>query len=183
MRKLQFAAIVLSFVAGFSFAEAHAQTASEESQQIAALFNKNKHKIKEKKGIRVETFFEVKNEPVVKSDAAAYSGRYGTDVGNWFELKVGAGGQIEASGTEPSPQGKRRFTLKDAKIEGALLTGNKIYEDGTSEKFEAAFINRTIRTGQNDPGTTVFGLGVRFDPPKIAADSDFSLNKLFYQQR
>ena len=55
------------------------------------------------------------------------------------------------------------FTLKDASIPGALLTGTKVFENGEQQKFEAVFVNRTVATGKNEneitSRETKFGLG------------------------
>lgn len=183
-RKIYLAAFLLGAVLGAPAADALAQTSGNSAQasEIAALFNKTKHKVKEKHGVRIEVFVDIKSEPVVKN-AVEYSGVYQSDMENSIELRAGADGRVEASGSEPSPTGTRRFTLKDARIEGALLTGTKVYEDGATEKFEGVFLNRTVRTGRNDAGTNIFGLGVRFNPPKTLSDDNFELNKLFYERK
>ena len=155
----------------------------QRAQELAALFNKTKHKVKEKRGIRIEIFVEVRSELVVKGDAREYAGTYEALSEFPFRLEVGGDGRIEASGSEPAPQGTRQFTLRNARIEGALLTGTKVYTDGGSEKFEAVFINRTARSSQTDTGTTTFGLGVVYDPPKTSGDYGFSINKLFYERK
>ena len=183
MKKLSFVALIFGMSLGISVQETPAQNggAQQESQEIAALFNKTKHKVKEKRGVRVEVYIDIKSEPLVKQNISEYAGRYKSDTGDWFDLKVGVNGHIEASGSEPSPQKSRRFTLKDARIEDALLTGTKVYEDGTTEPFEAVFLKRTVRLGENDAGTSAYGFGVRFDPPKTDASAGFNINKLFYE--
>jgi hypothetical protein len=53
--------------------------------------------------------------------------------------------------------------LKDARIEGALLTATRVYADGTTKSLEAVFVNRTIVQGANpnkiESRETKFGLG------------------------
>ena len=98
-----------------------------------------------------------------------------------LSIKVAADGSAEASGFDPGPAGPRKFTLRGGKITGALLTGTKVYEDGSTEKLEGVFINRTERDSPSDAGSTEFGLGVVFDTPKAA--EGFELNKLFYRPR
>jgi hypothetical protein len=155
----------------------------QRAQEIAASFNKSKHQVKEKHGVRIEKFKEVRSEPVVRKDAREYSGTYVADLGAGYTMKVevGTDGRVQANGSEPAPEGSRKFTLRDAKIQGALLTGTKVYEDGTTEKFEGVFINRTERESQTDSGTTSFGLAVVYDPPKVERDDSFSLTRLFYK--
>ena len=183
MKNLSIFVLILGVALSFSALTASAQSGeeSQKSQEIAALFNKNKHKVKEKRGVRVEVFIDIKSEPAVKRNISEYSGTYKSETGDLLDLKVSADGKIEASGSEPAPQKSRRFSLEEARIEGALLIAKKVYEDGSSEKFEAAFLNRTVRLNQNDNGTTVFGLGVKFDPPKANPEIGFVINKLFYE--
>lgn len=183
MRNLFSVVLILGIALGFSVLEARSQIdeGRQKSQEIAALFNKTKHKVKEKRGVRIEVFVDIKSEPALKRNVSEYSGRYKSDTDDWLDLKVSTDGKIEASGSEPAPQKSRRFTFKDARIEGALFTATKVYEDGSSEKFEAVFLNRTVRVNQNGGETTVFGLGVRFDPPKMNLDVGFVVNKLFYE--
>jgi hypothetical protein len=157
--------------------------AQQRAQELATLFNKTKHKVKEKRGIKIEVFVEIRSELVVRRDAREYAGTYEALSAFPFRLEVGGDGRIEASGSEPGPQGTRQFTLKNAKIEGALLSATKVYTDGGSEKFEAVFINRTDRYTQTDTGTTTFGLGVVYDAPKTSSDYGFSINKLFYERK
>jgi hypothetical protein len=185
MKNIFLFAFVLAVALGFSVSEIAAQTAEsrQQSKEIASLFNKTKHKIKEKGGIRVEVYIDINSEPAVKQSLSEYSGRYKSETDDWLDLKIGANGEIEVSGSEPAPQKSRRFKLTNAKIENALLTGTKVYEDGSTEKFEAAFLNRTVRASKNDAGTTTFGIGVAFVPPKMDLGSGFVLNKLFYEMK
>ena len=70
------------------------------------------------------------------------------------------------------------FELKDATRAGALLTATKVYRDGTVERFEGVFLNRTERTSPTDSGTTTFGLGVVLDTPLEINGNTF--DKLFF---
>jgi hypothetical protein len=177
MRKFLAAALLLCLVA--SDAAARQAESQQRARELAAYFNKSKHQVKEKHGVRVEKFKEVRGEPVVKRDAREYSGTYETEGDCSLSIHVGANGVVEASGCEPSPERARKFTLRGARISGALLTGTKVYEDGSTERFEAVFINRTERDHVNDAGFTTFGLGVVFDPPKVVAG--LVMTRLFYQ--
>jgi hypothetical protein len=155
------------------------QDARQRARELAASFSKSKHEVREKKGFRVEKFKEVRSEPVARPKAADYSGEYEADSAYSLSIRAGADGVVEATGYEPTPQGSRRFTLRGAKVEDALLTGTKVYEDGSTEKFEGVFINRTERDRMDDPGFTEFGLGVLFDPPKVG--EGLELNRIFYR--
>ncbi len=149
------------------------------AQTLAAAFNKQKHVVKEKYGVRTEKYKDVRSEPAIKQSIADYSGVYEVaDLGFLINVQVGRDGTVKANGYEKSPQ-SRMFTLENARLEGALLTASKVYQDGTSEKFEGVFLNRTDRNSPTDPGVTTFGLGVVLSAP-------FELNgltyeKLFYQ--
>ncbi len=171
--------VVLCFAA-FGLREARgAQDAASRARELAASFSKSKHEVKEKHGVRVEKFKDVRSEPAPKGDARAYSGEYEADYDCVLSLHVYGDGRVEATGSEPADFGRtRKFTLKGARVEGALLTGTKVYEDGSSEGFEGVFINRTERDSPSDSGTTAFGLGVLFDPPKSVGG--LSLARLFY---
>lgn len=155
------------------------QDASARARELAASFSKSKHAVKEKHGIRVEKFKDVRSEPAPKTDARLYSGEYEAEHGA-LSLRVYADGRAEANGTEPDSDfaSTRKFTLANARVEGALLTGTKLYEDGQSEPFEGVFINRTDRNSPTDPGTNAFGLGVLFHTPKSV--NGYTMDKIFY---
>jgi hypothetical protein len=158
--------------------------AQQRTQEIVAFFNKSKHVVKEKRGIRVEKFKEIRSEPVIRRDAASYAGTYETDMRYAIQIRVGSDGRVEAEGTEPAAnQESLKYTLKNAKLEGALLTGTKVFENGTTEKFEGVFINLTERDSPTESGVTTFGLGVLYDPPKTNPELGFSITRLFYQQK
>lgn len=167
-----------------SNAIAQGLSAQRRTQEIVASFNKSKHSIKERHGVRVEKFKEIRSEPEVRKAAADYAGTYETDSGYAFHIQVGADGRVEANGTEPAPrQESQRFTLTNAQLQGALLTGTKVYGDGTTEKFEGVFINRTERDSPTESGVRTFGLGVLYDPPKMNPEVGFVVTRLFYQQK
>lgn len=157
--------------------------AERRAAELAAHFSKSKHEVREKKGVRVEKFKEVKSEPAVLGGAASYAGEYESDMGCGLTVSVAAGGGLDVEGCEPGPAGNRQFTLKDARLEGALLTGTRVYADGTTEKFEGLFLNRTDRNSPTDKGMTAFGLGVYYDPPKTWGDGGSMLTRLFYRKK
>jgi hypothetical protein len=181
MRRLLITSVgVVLSLAAFGAREARgAQDASARARELAAAFSKRKHEVKERRGIRVEKFKEIRSEPAPKTDARLYSGEYEAERGA-LSLKVYADGRAEATGTEPYADFSRTrsFALKNARVEGALLTGTKVYEDGSHEPFEGVFINRTDRNTPTDPGATAFGLGVIFDPPKTVGG--LATGRLFY---
>lgn len=182
MRRLLNAAVVVVIcVLAFGAQAARGvQNAGARARELAASFSKSKHVIKEKHGVRVEKFKDVRSEPAPKTDASLYSGEYEAEHGCALSLKVYADGRADANGTEPAEDftRTRRFTLKGARVEGALLTGTKVYDDGSSEPFEGVFINRTDRDSPTDPGTSAFGLGVLFHTPKTV--DGLTMERLFY---
>lgn len=169
-----FVVIVLLIACGVS-AVSQQLSSQTRAQELAASFTKNKHVVKEKYGVRREKYKDVRSEPAVKQNIGEYSGVYEvTDLGYMINVQVGTDGRVQVSGSERG----RTFTLENARIEGALLTGSKGYQDGATEKFEGVFLNRTDRNSPTDPGVTVFGLGVVLNTPFEA--NGLTYEKLFY---
>jgi len=119
---------------------AQSTNAQQKAQELVALLSKTKYKHKVKGNFEFEKYIDIKSEAVVKNNAGEYSGNY-----------------------ESESSKKENFSLKNAKIEGALLTATKTYENGKTEKFEAVFVNRTVVEGANpnkiEYRATNFGLG------------------------
>jgi hypothetical protein len=164
------------------FAQQQQPAASDRAQTLAAALDKTKHKVKEKHNVRVEAFVEVKNEPVVKNNPKDYAGDYETqeDSGWTLNLRVADDGAVEASGVDRE---KGRFVLRDARIEGAVLSATKVYESGAAENFEGVFVNRTVRSGKNASDARIsdvsFGFGI--SGVKIAVGGDFFTSNIFYK--
>ena len=144
-----------------------AQTSNvqQKTQELVASLSKTKYKHKVKGNFELEKYISIKSEAVIKNNVKEYSGNYESDDSSYrIELNI-AGGRIEGSGYDTEFEGskKENFSLKDSKIEGALLTATKTYENGKTEKFEAVFINRTIVEGANpnkiEHRAANFGLG------------------------
>jgi hypothetical protein len=152
------------------------------SQAIAASFSKFKHLTKEKHGIRKEKYLKVESQPVVKTNPEDYSGAYEIpDLGFALRLRVDHTGNVEGAGYEPlnsDPAVRRVFTLKNGKIEGALLTATKVYSAGHTERLEGVFMNRATFESPTDKGFTVFGLGTLGRPIEV---SGLTLDKFFYE--
>ena len=179
MSRFMSAAVLLGLCVVACGGLARGQGTSGRARELAACFDKDKHKVKEKRGVRLEVFVEVRAEPAARRNAAEYSGSYQSESDFALELRVGADGSAEGRGTEPAPGGASRFALRDARVSGAVLTGTKVYEDGGTERLEAVFIDLTTRHSPTDVGTTLFGLGVVFDRPKSVAEG-FEIRRLFY---
>ena len=148
-------------------ASASAQTVSSASEAqsrtrvIAASFSKFKNVSKTKRGITKSKYLRVTSEPAVRTNPADYSGVYEvSDFGLALNLNVDSRGVVTGSGTEPLTEDVRRtFTLRDGRIQGALLTATKVYANGRSERLEGAFMNRMTFESPTDKGSTIFGLG------------------------
>ena len=147
------------------------------AQHVAAAFSKQKHVVASKHGVRREKYKDVRSEPVVRQDVSAYAGVYAADLGDVIELAIGTDGKIQGTGRDAEPS-SRAFVLENARIDGAVLTATKRYRDGTSERFEGVFLNRTERSAPTDPGTTMFGLGVVLPTPREFQGNTY--DKLFY---
>ena len=183
MRRLLIAAlvVVLCLAAFGARAARGVQDSGARERELASYFDKDKHKVKEKYGVRVEVFLEMRGEPATRRSPADYSGEYLSEPDCQLSLRVGADGVAEGEGSEPSPEGPRGFKLQGARVSGALLTGARLYDDGSTERLQAVFINLTTRTAPNTKGSTAFGLGVVFDQPKPAGG--FDMQRLFYARK
>jgi hypothetical protein len=167
-------AIVLLMACGVSVVAQQISTQTR-AQELATAFNKQKHVVKEKHGVRMEKYKDVRSEPAVKQNIADYSGAYEvSDLGYVINIQAGSDGSVQAVGNDKG----RTFRLENARIDGALLTASKVYQDGTTEKFEGVFLNRTDRNSPTDPGVTIFGLGVVLNTP--FETNGLTYEKLFY---
>ena len=155
-------------------------TGASRAQQIAAAFTKHKAVVAVKRGVTREKYKDVRAEPSVAQNVSEYAGRYEvSDHGWWIEIQVGSGGQIRGMGEEEG-QPCDAFELKNATIEGALLTATKVCRNGTVERLEGVFMNRTDRVSPTDTGTTMFGLGVVFAYPREVDGNTWE--KVFYRR-
>jgi hypothetical protein len=143
-------AIIVFF---FPSLDVFGQNAQQKTQDLIAALGKTKHKKKEKKGFYFESYVNTESEAVVKNNIREYAGVYeSSDSGSSrLELRVSADGKVEGSGFDISFNNFSGgdFTLKNASIEGALLTATKVYSDGRTRNFEAVFNNRTTIVGTN----------------------------------
>jgi hypothetical protein len=177
--------LIVFIICGFVSAEnSFAQTsdARQKTQEIVASLDKTKYKHKVKKNFEFERYIDVKNEAVVKS-ASEYAGVYESPDSTYrIELRMN-GGKIEGGGYETDFQNSARvdFTLREARIEGALLTAVKVYTGGNTEKLEAVFVNRTVTEGANpnkiENRETKFGLGF------VDVFNENSQNRVFCEYR
>ena len=161
---------------------ASASATQTRTRAIVASFNKSKHEVKEKRGVRREKYKDVRSEAVVKANPPDYSGTYEVpDMGFAIQLRVDRNGKVDGTGYEPSGPDlsvRRRFALRNGRIEGALLTATQVYANGTQDRFEGVFIKRTSYDSPTDKGTTEIGLGVVGKDIGVAG---VTINRLFYQ--
>jgi hypothetical protein len=141
----------------------YAQDAGARTSALIASLDKAKYKKKEKKNISIEIYVSITNEAVIR-DAYDYGGNYASEEGDYsLSLHVERGGAASGNGRDSINDRRMSFTLKDAAIRGALLSGTKVYENGEQQKFEAVFVNRTVATGKNENEITSrdtrFGMG------------------------
>ena len=152
------------------------------TRAIVASFNKSKHVVKEKRGVRKEKYLDVRSQPVLKQNPADYSGEYEeAGLGFSLRLRVDRDGRVEGTGYDPlnGDSGvSRSFRLRDGQIRGALITAKKVYADGSSEPLEGVFINKTRFESPTDKGVTAFGLGAIGKGFHLVSQS---LSRIFYQ--
>ncbi|MFN2601821.1 MAG: hypothetical protein ABR582_03575 [Gemmatimonadaceae bacterium] len=162
-----------------------AQTNAQRTNAIVASFNKKKHVVREKKGIRVEKYKEIRSEPAVLKNIRDYSGSYEAEgLGLSLDLQVDSQGNVTGKGNEAVDQDQRvfrAFSLRNARIDRALLTATKVYERGGTEPFEGVFINETSFESPTDKGVTTFGLGVIGH--SVVLDGGVYIDRVFYQRK
>src|SRR5687768_17733222 len=84
------------------------------TQALAAAFNKHKNVVKEKHGVRMEKYKDVRAEPFVKPSVAAYTGVYEVvGLGYLINIQVSTDGSVLANGQERGQQ----FRLENARID------------------------------------------------------------------
>lgn len=167
-------------------AAAQESYAQKRSEEILTSFNKRKHEVREVFGVRNERYKEIRSEPVVRRGLGDYAGTYEVPgLGYLIRISAGRDGEVGVTGYEPraggAQDGARRFRLEGLRLDGALLSGTKVYEDGAREKLEGVFINMTDVEGasptQIEHRATTFGLGVTgMQVEKDGVTSD----KIFY---
>jgi hypothetical protein len=175
MRILIAATLTTIFIAS---AAGQQLTLQNRAEEIASAFSKHKSAVKEKYGVRVEKYKDVRSEPLVKTNISDYSGRYEVpELGNAIDIQVGRDAIVHARLFENGQPSSVR--LENARIDGALFTATKVNQDGTTEKFEGAFLTRTDRNSPTDKGVTLVGFGVLLTTPLQIGSITY--DKLFYQ--
>jgi hypothetical protein len=187
MLRISFLIAVVLFV-GLSY-DVYAQDASARTRELAAALDKTKYKKKEKKNISIEFYLDIKNEAAVRAPSD-YAGSYDAgDSGNSLILQVDSSGATSGTGYDTLRDRRQSFTLRDASINGALVTGKKVYENGEQRPFEAVFVNRTVSTGKNaetiESQDTKFGIGfiVNNSSSDESAKTENWTNRVFLMRR
>jgi hypothetical protein len=166
-------------------AVAQGSSVRSRTQAIVASFNKSKHVVKEKRGVRFEKYKDVRSAAAIRSNVRDYAGSYEAEgMGLSLDLNVDASGNVSANGYERvsmDSQVWRAFTLRNARIQGALLTGTKAYANGVTEPFEGVFINRTSFDSPTDKGVTQFGLGVAESSRQVV--NGVYVDRVFYERK
>ena len=112
---------------------------------------------------------EKRFEAVVRADARDYAGRYvGIDDSYVLEVGAEADGRLKIT----SREGARRAELRDVRLDGARITATKVYEDGSTAKFEGLFADRVLN-GERRFGVVVSGLDIKLD--------GMTINRTFYR--
>lgn len=176
-------AVGLLFIAGPLSAQTLASATETQSRTraIVASFSKFKSVSKERRGIKKEKYLRVVSEAAVKANHVDYSGLYEVPgIAFALNLSVDRSGVVTGTGYEPLTESVRRtFTLRDGRIQGALLTATKAYAGGESETLEGAFMNRTSFNSPTATGVAVFGFGTVGHAIKV---SGVTINRLFYDK-
>ncbi|MVM33911.1 hypothetical protein GO755_27995 [Spirosoma sp. HMF4905] len=152
----------------------HAQQRSAENHAIDIAkndFSKTKFMRKEKFGVVKEKHKVIESTPVVERNPEFYSGNY------WYEslqykLEIRTDEQHKLMATLSIP-GQPDIRLKNVTVTDAYFIGFKPNQDGTEEKWEGVFINKT------DDSHTTFGLGIKLATP-IALTQGLKITKLFF---
>lgn len=179
--------ILLCVLASSALLAAPAQTQSSVQQRTRAItehFNKKSHSKKTRNGITVERYKEMRSEPVYSPQLETYAGQYFVD-GSLLSLNltVARDGRITGSGTEQfeNQSGIRRtYTLRDARIEGALLTATKVYGNGSTAPLEGVFMKLTAYDSPTTHGPTSFGIGL---VGPFYFDGNVTFNMAFFERR
>jgi hypothetical protein len=168
-----------------SLASAQSPSARTRAAAIAASFNQYKNEVKEKRGVRLAKYKRIVVTPVVRSDPREYSGSYEAQTfGYTLDITVDSRGNVTGRGYQPlkiDGSIRRRFTLRDGRIDGALFTATKVFDNGAKEAIEGVFMNRTAYHSPTDTkGETTFGLGV--DGNMVVMGS-YGINQFFFIKR
>jgi len=125
---------------------------------LAREFSKKKDATKSKHGVTVRKYYEVVSVPW-RASPAEYAGHYTSET-IVLDVRAGANDEVLVSGTDTRP-----FEVRDARITDGVLSGLKVYRNGSTEPFEAAFLKRSDRDRPEKPFAAYYGIGILVDAP------------------
>ena len=154
---------------------------ADRTQEIVDAFTKNKHVNKQKRGVTKQRYAHRHGEAVVQRDLASLSGAYEAEGFDFtLRLTIARDGNVSGSGSDRG----ETFTLRGARVDGALLTATKVYANGDTLPLEGVFMNLVSRDGttpETATTTRAFGLGV---VPVVPLRIDgMPLGRLFYTRQ
>ena len=144
--------------------------------EMLARFNKVKQKSKNRRGVAMESYVNVRSEL-----APSRSGSYeAAGFGRTLTLEVHADRRVTGHGVDEG----RTFELRDGRVEGSHLTATKRFADGTTEPLEGIFINRRRIEGRTareiTSDHTSFGLGITSVSFTFGGST---FDRLFYERK
>ncbi len=190
--KMNQPAICLLLLVGLASSSARAQSStvresatSSRAQSIVASFNKKKDVVKERHGVRVEKFREIRTTLATTAHLHDFSGAYEeVNLASSLNLSIDDAGTVSGSGADAVDASEmvfRKFTIRNGRLDGSLLTATKVYAGGATSSMEGVFINSTSFDGPADKGVTSFGLGVIGAPVQLGGG--VTMEKFFYQRK
>ncbi len=152
---------------------------------IAASFNKKKDVVKERNGVRVAKFREIRSTLAIAAHPHDFSGTYQeVNFASTLNLTVEDNGTVTGGGADAvDATGTvfRKFTLRNGRLDRSLLTATKVYADGATSAMEAVFINSTSFDSPTDKGVTTFGIGTIGTP--VPLGGGLTMEKFFYMRK
>ncbi len=172
MKKTLLLSMLMAFIAFNCISQE--LTAKEKANDMAKnVFSKSKHMKKEVNGVVVEKKKVIESTPVATTDLSFYQGNYWYhDLSYKMEIRLAADNSLLATLSIP---GKPDVQLKNLVVKDAYFSAIKISDDGSQERWEGAFINKS------DDGNIEFGLGIKLSNP-IQLSGGLHLTKAFFKK-
>jgi hypothetical protein len=166
--------ILFLTASAFLFVKTNGQTSRQKAEAMAAEFSKQKNKEKEKNGIVTEKHKQIEAKPDFRENPASYAGKYEIDAGeHYIVLRYLPANTLEGDYVTIQNDREQKATLKDIKIDAAIVTATIQYEDGKHVPFEGVFINRF------ENGEKTSGLGAR---QVLDLSNGMVADKVFYRR-
>ena len=171
MRKI---IVVMILIVAFGL-NAIAQSAKQKAEQMAAEFSKEKHKTKEKNGEVTKKDVKVEATPDVRQNVAEYAATYELEgMGQYLTLEQTTGSWRGVFTENKDGKTTTTGTLKNIRIQDALLTATFADKNGKEKPFEAVFISRS------GDGYETKGLGIHQD---IQLANGWNFDKAFFKRQ